>query len=84
MWEVPYPYTREDALDHVDSSKRSFKILQAVNLAIEYNNDLETRKKVIGIISLKNINLTTKVSHIGYWIGEQVPGGWELGQSLYA
>lgn len=76
LWEVPYPYTREDALDHVDSSKRSFKILQAVNLAIEYNNDLETRKKVIGIISLKNINLTTKVSHIGYWIGEQY---WGMG-----
>lgn len=76
LWEVPYPYTRKDALDLVDSSKRSFKTLQAVNLAIEYNNDLEARKKVIGIISLKNINLTTKVSHIGYWIGEQY---WGMG-----
>jgi len=76
LWEVPYPYTRKDALDLVDSSKRSFKTLQAVNLAIEYNNDLETLKKVIGIISLKNINLTTKVSHIGYWIGEDY---WGMG-----
>jgi RimJ/RimL family protein N-acetyltransferase len=76
LWEVPYPYTRKDALDLVDSSKRSFKTFQAVNLAIEYNNDLETLKKVIGIISLKNINLTTKVSHIGYWIGEEY---WGMG-----
>ena len=76
LWEVPYPYTRKDALDLVDSSKRSFKTFQAVNLAIEYNNDLETLKKVIGIISLKNINLTTKVSHIGYWIGEDY---WGMG-----
>lgn len=76
LWEVPYPYTRKDALDLVDSSKRSFKTLQAVNLAIEYNNDLEARNKVIGFISLKNINLTTKVSNIGYWIGEQY---WGMG-----
>jgi ribosomal-protein-alanine N-acetyltransferase len=76
LWEVPYPYTRKDALDLVNSSKRSFKTLQAVNLAIEYNNDLEVRKKVIGIISLKSINLTTKVSHIGYWIGEEY---WGMG-----
>jgi [ribosomal protein S5]-alanine N-acetyltransferase len=76
LWEVPYPYTRENALDLVDSSKRSFKSLQAVNFVIEYNNDLETRKKVIGTISLKNINLATKVSHIGYWIGEQY---WGMG-----
>jgi RimJ/RimL family protein N-acetyltransferase len=76
LWEVPYPYTRKDALDLVDSSKRSFKTFQAVNLAIEYNNDLETLKKVIGIISLKNINLTTKVSHIGYWIDEEY---WGMG-----
>jgi hypothetical protein len=34
LWEVPYPYTRKDALDLVDSSKRSFNTLQAVNLAI--------------------------------------------------
>jgi [ribosomal protein S5]-alanine N-acetyltransferase len=45
-------------------------------LAIEYNSDFETRKKVIGTISLKNINLTTKVSHIGYWLGEQY---WGMG-----
>jgi [ribosomal protein S5]-alanine N-acetyltransferase len=76
LWDIPYPYTRENALEFVNSSKRTFKSLEAVNLAIEYNSDFETRKKVIGTISLKNINLTTKVSHIGYWLGEQY---WGMG-----
>jgi ribosomal-protein-alanine N-acetyltransferase len=76
LWDIPYPYTREKALEFVNSSKRTFKSLEAVNFAIEYNSDFETRKKVIGTISLKNINLTTKVSHIGYWLGEQY---WGMG-----
>jgi [ribosomal protein S5]-alanine N-acetyltransferase len=76
LWEIPYPYTRENALEFVNSSKRSFKSLEAVNFVIEYKSHLEAHKKVIGTISLKNINLTTKVSHIGYWLGEQY---WGMG-----
>ena len=74
LWEIPYPYTQENTLEFVKSSKRSFKSLEALNFVIEYNSDFKAHKKVIGTISLKNINLTTNVSHIGYWLGEQYWG----------
>lgn len=76
LWEVPFPYTSENARNFIDSSKSSFKALEGVNFAIEYHNNSKGCKPLIGTISLKGINWASKRAHIGYWIGEQY---WGIG-----
>ena len=70
LWEVPYPYTIENALEFINSSHRDFKSLKAVNFAIQYKNNLEGVNRIVGIIGLKNIEYDKKNTNLGYWIGE--------------
>ena len=70
LWEVPYPYTIENALEFINSSHRDFKSLKAVNFAIQYKNNLEGVNRIVGIIGLKNIDYDKKNTNLGYWIGE--------------
>jgi [ribosomal protein S5]-alanine N-acetyltransferase len=70
LWEVPYPYTIENALEFINSSHRDFKSLKAVNFAIQYKNNLESVNRIVGIIGLKNIDYDKKNTNLGYWIGE--------------
>ena len=71
LWQVPHPYTVENALNFIDSSQSDFKSLKAVNFAIQYkNNENENIKGLVGIISLKNIESDKKKANVGYWIGE--------------
>jgi len=70
LWEVPYPYTIENALQFINSSHRDFKSLKAVNFAIQYKNNLEGVNRIVGIIGLKNIDYDKKNTNLGYWIGE--------------
>jgi [ribosomal protein S5]-alanine N-acetyltransferase len=57
LWEVPYPYSLEHARSSIDSSHKDFESLRAVNFAILYKNNPEGDRNLVGIISLKNIDL---------------------------
>jgi len=70
LWDVPYPYTVENVLNLINSSHRDFKWLKAVNFAIQYKNNVEGVNRLVGIISLKNIDYDNKKANLGYWIGE--------------
>jgi RimJ/RimL family protein N-acetyltransferase len=70
LWEVPYPYTIENAVNFISSSHRDFKSQKAVNFAIQYKNNSEGVSRLIGTISLKNIDSDKKKATVGYWIGE--------------
>ncbi len=70
LWEVPFPYTVENALNFINSSDRDFKSLKAIIFAIQYKNNPEAVNRLVGIISLKNIDSDMKKANVGYWIGE--------------
>ncbi|MGI0031810.1 MAG: GNAT family N-acetyltransferase [Nitrososphaeraceae archaeon] len=70
LWEVPYPYTVENALNFINSSHRDFKSLKGVNFAIQYKYNPEGVNRLVGIISLKNIDHDNKKANLGYWLGE--------------
>lgn len=68
LWDVPYSYSLEHARSFINSSHRDFESLKAVNFAILYKNNPEGDSSLVGIISLKNIDLDNKKSNLGYWI----------------
>ena len=70
LWQVPHPYTVQNALTFINSSHRDFKSLKAVNFAIQYKNNPEGINRLVGIISLKNLDFDNKKANVGYWIGE--------------
>jgi len=81
LWEVPYPYTLENALSYVDSSHKEFRLLKAVNFAILYKNNIKSNG-LVGIISLKNLNIEQKKVNLGYWIGESFWGNGIASESV--
>ena len=70
LWQVPYPYTVENAANFITSSHRDFESQKAVNFAIRYKNNPEDVSRLVGTISLKNVNFDKKKATVGYWIGE--------------
>jgi [ribosomal protein S5]-alanine N-acetyltransferase len=77
LYEVPDPYSIQDALAFINTSHNDFESLRALHFAIEYKgmSDLRNNFPVfIGAISLKNIDLTNKKANLGYWIGEKYWG----------
>ena len=70
LWQVPYPYTVENAVNFINSCHRDFKSQKAVNFAIQYKNNSEGVSRLVGTISLKNIDSDKKKATVGYWIGE--------------
>ena len=82
LWEVPYPYSLEHARRFINSSHRDFESLKAVNFAILYKNNPECDSSLVGIISLKNIDLDNKKSNLGYWIGELYWGNGIASESV--
>jgi [ribosomal protein S5]-alanine N-acetyltransferase len=78
LYEVPYPYTIKDAISFILSSDRDFDSLRAIHFAIDYNiyESGNSFQQIIGIISLKNIDLINKKANLGYWIGEEF---WDKG-----
>jgi len=81
LWEVPYPYTLENALSFIDSSHKEFRSLKAVNFAILYKKNSESNS-LVGIIGLKNINIENKKANLGYWIGESFWGNGMASESV--
>ena len=76
LWEVPNPYSVEDALNFIKSAHNDFNSLKALHFAIEYKGESKPGNNVVfvGAISLKNIDLVNKKANLGYWIGEQYWG----------
>jgi ribosomal-protein-alanine N-acetyltransferase len=77
LYEVPYPYTIEDAINFILASDKDFDSLRAIHFAIDYNmydDSGNSFQRIIGIISLKNIDLINKKANLGYWIGEEFWG----------
>ena len=70
LWQVPYPYTVENAANFINSSHRDFESQKAVNFAIQYKNNPDSVSPLVGIISLKNIDFDKNKAIVGYWIGE--------------
>lgn len=63
---VPYPYTKEDAKEYIDKTKNSKDYAFAIVLKSE--------NKVIGNVTLSNINKTHGIAGGGIWINEKYHG----------
>jgi [ribosomal protein S5]-alanine N-acetyltransferase len=70
LWQVPYPYTVEIAVNFISSSHRDFESQKAINFAIEYKNNPEGLSRLVGTISFKNMDFDKKKAIVGYRIGE--------------
>jgi RimJ/RimL family protein N-acetyltransferase len=81
LWEVPYPYTLDNALNFIDSSHKEFRSLKTVNFAILYNKNPESNG-LAGIIGIKNINIDDRKANLGYWIGESFWGNGIASESV--
>lgn len=77
LYDVPNPYSLEDALNFIRTAHSDFKSLRALHFAIEYKGKSEPRNSnpvLVGAIGLKDIDLVNKKANLGYWIGVQYWG----------
>ena len=74
LYEVPYPYKIDDALNFIKSSYDDFRLRKAITFAIDYKNNLQTFQLLSGTIGIKYIDYVNKKANIGYWIGKQYQG----------
>jgi RimJ/RimL family protein N-acetyltransferase len=74
LWKVPYPYTLEDAQNFIESSHKDFTLLKSLNFAIEYKKNANYPIGLVGIISIKDLDIGNKRCNLGYWIGERYWG----------
>ena len=76
LWEIPNPYSIDDALEFIKCANSDFNTLKALHFAIESKIIPRSRNnlKFVGTISVKNIDLANKKADLGYWIGEQYWG----------
>ena len=81
LWEVPYPYTLENASSFINSSHIEFRSLRALNFAILYKRNSEYGS-LVGIIGLKNIHIENRKANLGYWIGESFWGNGIASESV--
>ncbi len=74
LYEVPYPYKIDDALNFIKSSCDDFRLHKAITFAIDYKNKLQSIQLLAGTIGIKDIDYVNKKANIGYWIGKQYQG----------
>jgi ribosomal-protein-alanine N-acetyltransferase len=77
LYEVPDPYSVQDALSFINTAHSDFESISALHLAIEYKGMSELSDNypvLVGSIGLKNIDLINKKADLGYWIGEEYWG----------
>jgi RimJ/RimL family protein N-acetyltransferase len=72
LYQVPYPYRIEDALNFIKSSYDDFKLHKAITFAIDYK--YKSISLLAGTIGIKDIDYVNKKADIGYWIGKQYQG----------
>ena len=78
LYEVPDPYSIQDALYFVKKSHNDFESLSGLHFAIEYKGKSELSNNnypvLVGAIGLKNMDLVNKKADLGYWIGQEYWG----------
>ena len=74
LFEVPYSYRIDDALNFIKSSYNDFRLHKAITFGIEYKNILKSKLLLVGSIGIKDIDYVNKKANIGYWIGKQYQG----------
>ena len=78
LYEVPDPYSIQDALAFINKAHNDFESLSALHFAIEYKGMSDQRNNdypvLVGSIGVKNIDFTNKKANLGYWIGEKYWG----------
>ena len=74
LWKVPFPYTRKDAQNFIESSHKDFTSFKSLNFAIEYKKDASDPIGLVGIIGIKDLDIGNKKGNLGYWIGERYWG----------
>jgi [ribosomal protein S5]-alanine N-acetyltransferase len=74
LYQVPYPYRLEDALNFIKSSYEDFKFCKAITFAIDYKNKSKSILLLGGTIGIKDIDYVNNKADIGYWIGKQYQG----------
>jgi [ribosomal protein S5]-alanine N-acetyltransferase len=78
LYDVPDPYSVQDALNFIRTAHSDFKSLKSLHFAIEYKSESEPRNNnnlvLVGAVGLKNIDLVNRKANLGYWIGEQYWG----------
>jgi RimJ/RimL family protein N-acetyltransferase len=77
LYDVPDPYSIQDALYFVKKSRNDFESLSGLHFAIEYKGMSELKNNypvLVGSIGLKNMDLINKKADLGYWIGEEYWG----------
>ena len=75
LYDVPDPYSVQDALNFINKAHNEFESLSALHFAIEYKGMSELKNNnypvLVGSIGLKNMDLINKKADLGYWIGEK-------------
>ena len=74
LYEVPYPYKIDDALNFISSSYKNFSLQNWITFGIEYKDTSYSIQLLVGTISIKDIDYFNKKANIGYWIGKQYQG----------
>ena len=74
LYEVPYPYRIDYALNFIKSSYDDFRLRKAITFAIDSKNKLQSFQLLSGTIGIKDIDYVNKKAIIGYWIGTQYQG----------
>jgi RimJ/RimL family protein N-acetyltransferase len=74
LYEVPYPYKIDDALNFINSSYKNFRLQNGITFSIEYKDTSYSIHLLAGTISIKDIDYVYKKVNIGYWIGKQYQG----------
>jgi ribosomal-protein-alanine N-acetyltransferase len=71
LWKVPFPYTRKDAQNFIESSHKDFTSFKSLNFAIEYKKDASDPIGLVGIIGIKDLDIGNKKGNLGYCIGTE-------------
>ena len=62
LFQVPYPYRIEDALNFIKSNYEDFKLHKAITFAIDYKNKSKSILLLAGTIGIKDIDYVN--SHV--------------------
>jgi ribosomal-protein-alanine N-acetyltransferase len=65
---VPFPYKKKDAEDYIKHCEEKRK--QKPQTGYSFSIELKSEKKIIGGISLEDIDYYQGTADIGYWLGE--------------
>lgn len=64
---IPHPYRKADAEIFIKNSQKAWKKKSTYVFGIE----LKDKKKIIGVVSLDNVDKKNKHCELGYWLGKK-------------